>query len=79
MDHPVRAKLGNKSWAEVQELLRSDDYSRQLRVRESRLHADLYILSYEQAGTDWKDAFTRECRGQAMLQCQATNVDVRKG
>lgn len=70
--HPLQAKLGNKSWEQVQELLRSSEYTHQVRFRQSKLHADLFILSYEQIGADWKDSFIRECRGkwlQSLTTC----------
>lgn len=62
--NPLSAKLGHKNWAEVQTLLRSPEYTRQVRFRESKLHPDLFILSYEQIGAEWTDTFIRECRGE---------------
>lgn len=62
--HPLVAKLGSKPWSEVQALLRSSDFERQVRYRQSALHPDLYCLTYEQISADWKNPFTTECRGQ---------------
>ena len=36
------------------------------------LHADLFILSYEQIGAKWTDPFIRECRGE----CQAADLQI---
>ncbi len=57
-------KLGNKTWQEVLDLLRSPTYMKQLRCRESKLHPDLFCLSYNMVSADWTDPFIRECRGE---------------
>jgi len=57
-------KLGNRTWQEVRDLLRSPTYMNQLRCRESKLHPDLFCLSYDIVSADWTDPFIRECRGE---------------